>query len=225
MISLLIPSYKRVDRLRGALRNARETCGRSLEIIIRLDHEDGESLAAINELVQDFQVLVMVGEHRRGYADLHFAWNEMARAAQGVLLILSNDDVRFETPEWGRIVQEAHEKAQGGLYFYWLDCDSTNYGWPAFPIVPKELVHRGHPDLTKFCGVDSWLVAAMGMEGSLRGMLPIKVRHERGNVERYFQFRDETFEKSNAFQHTHECLGWEERYREDIQKWRRQLGL
>lgn len=90
-ISILVPSRGRPEEFAQMQESVRNV-SRQVEILVALDEDDPElaSYACESFTRKD------IGERRF----LTQRWNELARMAAGDYLMLGNDDMRFDGPEW-----------------------------------------------------------------------------------------------------------------------------
>lgn len=100
--SVLIPSRARFARLLSSVDSIRRTGDASqIEILVRLDVDDKESIERISELgVRG--VKVMIGPRYKGHASLHDFYNELAAGATAPWVLFLNDDITLESnhPGW-----------------------------------------------------------------------------------------------------------------------------
>lgn len=147
MISVLIPSRGRPERLARSLKSLRENAeGHEVRFIVRLDEDDAH-------LYSDVSADVIVGP-ANGYGRLNECYNEMAAAAPGGWLWLWNDDCVVKTRGWDRIIEEQERRVVTVLN----PGATTLVGIFSayFPVIPKRWVDLvGHWSLHT-CN-DSWV--------------------------------------------------------------------
>lgn len=109
LISFLIPSRRRFDKLLAVIHSIHETCIlNSLEIIIRLDVDDDESMSRRGELKG---YTVMVGEGCRvnrkvDSSKLSALWDGPYKRAAGEWICPLSDDILFQTKGWDLELQK-----------------------------------------------------------------------------------------------------------------------
>lgn len=179
LCSVLVPSRCRFDRLLKTVNSVFSTVSdpSRIEVLVRFDADDTESLARVGELEVMKNVRYLVGPRLSGYAALPAFYDEMVAIAKGSWVWIMNDDAHI------RAVWECmHDPAEGQrrlqVYRYWdtqlADVPITHdvilqvelYRWgasdywnhnaSAFPIVMHEGWKRiGEPQLQN--PVDIWL--------------------------------------------------------------------
>lgn len=137
MISVLVPTRGRVDRLQTMLDSydATSTPGAS-ELIFRIDDDDWDTWKCLNKSNR----FMIRGLRGRGYADLPKMFNQLSKLASGDLLMCGNDDMVFKTPGWDRRLQKVADNYPDGLF----DLGVTTYNDTAIPFscVSRQLVDR-----------------------------------------------------------------------------------
>src|SRR5678809_1191337 len=74
------------------------TRGSPLQVVLRLDQDDPETLRWAQAAMP--KPLIVIGPRRKGYESLPTFFNEMAGEARGDLLMCGNDDMVFCTRGW-----------------------------------------------------------------------------------------------------------------------------
>lgn len=186
MISVLLPTRNRHDRLVETITNLRMTADDSteVEILVATDDDDPKS----TEIAQRMDCAVFVSE-RFGYSRLHEYYNRLAMAAAGEWSLLWNDDVVMKTSGWDTIIEAQQHPAVLNL--------PSNHppNLCCFPCVSTRLVKEwGHFSLSPHC--DSW-VHEVGMAvGIHRFVQGIYVEHERFDLTG--KNNDQTYQESQA---------------------------
>jgi len=111
-VSVLIPTRRRLDRLRTMLTSYEATvndAGNS-ELVFRIDDDDTETQEFL------FHHRAVVGPRFKGYDSMPVFLNEMSVAANGDVLMLGNDDMIFKTPGWPRMILDAANNYPDGLF-------------------------------------------------------------------------------------------------------------
>jgi len=108
LISVLLPSRKRFELLKKTIDSfIKNTSDLSkIEILVRLDYDDAETISKIPELQHDkVDIVVIVGERFGGYKGLHILVNELCAISRGEFNLLFNDDATLESQGWDKIVE------------------------------------------------------------------------------------------------------------------------
>jgi hypothetical protein len=107
LLTILLPSRHRFDMLSHTIdtfiEKARDP--RNLEIIIKLDEDDSETIKRISELRSDSLIKIIISPRLNGYASLHEYTNEMVKLATGDWVLFTNDDSTMETAAWDTMLE------------------------------------------------------------------------------------------------------------------------
>ena len=109
LVSFLVPSRKRFGNLLSTCNSIAETATdpTRVEIVVRFDFDDVDSISRIPELPFDkVDIYVIVGERFRGYIDLNKYINECCDISRGDMLFLFNDDTTMAESGWDNILAE-----------------------------------------------------------------------------------------------------------------------
>lgn len=139
LVSILIPSRKRLERLARTLESIHQTAtGLDYEILIAFDDDDSESVKAVPSLETGHNTRCFVGP-RLGYSELDIGYFAgLERKGTGLWSWVGGDDMIVEgdwfgelskVPTHGFIVQPAISKLGGSTYPMAED--------QAFPIFPR----------------------------------------------------------------------------------------
>ena len=147
LITFLIPSRSRIQKLIDCVRNIEKQVGNDhelVQVIIRLDLDDKESFKILDEKF-NIKIKVIIGERGRGYCDLYKYYNECAYISRGKYLLMWNDDSNFRDENWLKIFSEETKRiAEESIipYSYWFsgtptteyfpDGSSRYRDWPCF---------------------------------------------------------------------------------------------
>ena len=157
LISVMLPSRNRVDRLTGAVESLLGTAAdvQRLEILIRLDRDDAPSMQALPMIATLPRTRVITGERFGGYSTLHRYYHELAALASGRWLFVFGDDARMTTPGW----DDAVAGIQDEMCLIRFE-DGWNGGEPCFPIFPRTVFETlGH--LSHSPHLDTWLATVI----------------------------------------------------------------
>lgn len=152
LASILITSRGRFDELLKAIESVINTAHNVdvVEIMLRLDDDDEDSLNRIKELPTDrIDINVMIGP-RHKYIELYKYVNEMCAESKGKFLVWFNDDCVIESKNWDNIIAEY----RGKLVCLYPNHKGTGSG-NIFPIIHRKIYEiLGHFALSQ--QVDSW---------------------------------------------------------------------
>lgn len=134
-VSVLIPTRKRVEKLKGLIASYEKTSSeRTSELIFRVDDDDKETL---DELYKT-RYSHLIGSRLDGYKSLPSFFNDLACYANGELLLCGNDDMEFKTPGWAEILCAEAEKYEG--YILAIGVNTFNAANFPFTVVPRRMV-------------------------------------------------------------------------------------
>lgn len=114
LCSILLPTWRRLDRLKKTIKSIvdsaeNKTC---FEMLIRVQQDDPETMAAIPQLIHAAPVVRMVvGLPLRGYTDLATFYDDLADIAHGEWIWVMNDDVLVEGSGWDAILSKEEKNA------------------------------------------------------------------------------------------------------------------
>jgi len=177
LVSILIPSRKRFDLLKTSINSIiqRATHPLKIEILVRLDIDDIESIKRIpelNELTPNFKVII--GPQLNGYKSVHNFYNELGKIATGKFYWLWNDDALLETEKWDKII----------LPYINKPCIlqiSNNHNWVVFPMVHHSIYKTlGHFSLST--QTDTWLHHITEVAGMEKYLTEIFATHNRADL-------------------------------------------
>lgn len=194
-LSVLIPTRKRIDRLRKLLRTYDETTRDAewaTELVFRIDADDKESQDFLIDHIKIHKVVV--GERMRGYHSLPQFFNEMAtsRLTTGDVLMCGNDDMVFKTRHWGLAILDAANEYPDGIF----DLGVTTYNETHYPfsVVSRLVVERmGFIFDPRIFWGDIFLRDVMGSFGRLVMLPHVEIDHEWAGKD-----PDATFLEGNA---------------------------
>ena len=154
LITFLIPSRKRINKLLNCLRNIEEQVKEGydeVQVIIRLDLDDRDSFKILDEEFK-FKIKIIIGERGKGYCDLYKYYNECAYVSRGKYLLMWNDDSNFKTEDWFNIFKEETKEEKDIPYSYWFagtptmeyfpDGTSRYRDWPCFIALNRQVFEK-----------------------------------------------------------------------------------
>jgi len=178
-ISILLPSRKRMDTLKKCINNLIDKADdpRSLEILIRLDNDDIETIQRLGELPYDkIDIFIIIGNRFGGYADLHLYVNELCAISRGTFLFLYNDDATICTKGWDSIVKKHKIVALNPI----ADVDGKKK-YDLFPIVHRK-IYETLGFFSRSPHNDSWMFE-LTKTAKLEKKLPeLKIYHYRNKM-------------------------------------------
>lgn len=161
LVSILIISRNRFDSLLEAtdsiVKNTKDL--KRVEIVLRFDEDDDNSLSRLKELPQDkIDINIIIGK-RWGYEKLYEYVNEICKKAKGEFLAWFNDDCVIESKNWDDIIAEYTNK------IVCLDPNHKGTGsGNIFPIISKKVFEiLGHWALSQ--QVDTWQMVVGNKSG------------------------------------------------------------
>lgn len=136
-ISVLVPTRKRVERLKTLLASYDETYDAALsEMVFRVDDDDDET----QEFLAWHDHRRVVGPRMSGYASLPEFFNELLRYADGDVLMCGNDDMVFKTRGWAASILAAANRYPDGLFNFGVA--THNEGHYPFSIVSRRAAEQ-----------------------------------------------------------------------------------
>ena len=98
IVSALIPTRKRVKRLINTLASLRACCDDpdSMEILLRVDDDDLETIFHLPKLTDEFGVRVQVGPRNKGYDSMGEFITELSDLALAPWVFIIDDDATVE---------------------------------------------------------------------------------------------------------------------------------
>lgn len=155
LISILIPSRNRIDILKNSINSLLSNASNpnQLQLLIRFDFDDINSINRFNELPNRTYDKVLFGNRFRGYKDHHLFLNELANIADGEFLFTWNDDTTMISKNWDSEVLKYKGQFIVLKPKHNMECHPDLNG---NPIYPKKWVNLcGHVAMN--CHTDSWM--------------------------------------------------------------------
>ena len=119
------------------------------EVLIAMDDDDEESISIISQIDElfkphDFCNYVVMIMERQGYANLQNYYNKLANISHGELLVLWNDDVVMNSPNWDYLLRNDILRWPDRMCFFPIE--TNQFSWmegkftpmSGFPIVRRE---------------------------------------------------------------------------------------
>lgn len=194
-VSILLPSRKRREMLIKGLKNIAKTCGdyhQQVEVLVRLDDDDAESIAAQNEFhaaAAPVNLKIIVGSRWEGYLSFEKFVNELSAAACGDFLLLYNDDAEFLSDNWPMFIEKWRSRLVV-LKFNTVPDMTLNI----FPAMHRKIFEiLGHYSLDTHC--DSWISEVAQRLFIEKVDLDVKVGHLRDTED---DVHDSTFQETSS---------------------------
>lgn len=206
LMSVLIPTRARPERLIQTARSFRGffDSDDDVEILVRIDHDDADTIAAISRIVEAGpNVRVFGGSRLGGYADLHVFYGELAKLAVAPWVWIMNDDAWVRRQESWQLAMEFAPSVLPGFFesapslSAWLRARRTDRviiqpdvyqlnqsRYPkceggAFPIVPTRCWEQFGYAMPE-SPIDTWLDHTLRQYGWVTEFLPgVTVQHDR----------------------------------------------
>jgi glycosyltransferase involved in cell wall biosynthesis len=108
LVSVLIPTRKRINRLKKCLDsfNNKTKDKTIVELILKIDDDDLETIEFIKTYNSEINLKYIISSRENGYGSLHKFYNMMASISIGEFLYIFNDDIYIDTHEWEQIILE-----------------------------------------------------------------------------------------------------------------------
>lgn len=170
-VSVLVPTRKRLDRLRTMIDSFKRTNDGHAELVFRVDDDDPDTIDALAEHP------TVIGPRLSGYRSMPTFFNEMLRVATGDVLMCGNDDMIFKTPGWPSLVLAAANAYPDGLF----DLGVTTYNEDHYPF---SIVSRAAADRLGFLWDprvywgDIFLRDVMGAFGRCIKLPSVEIEHD-----------------------------------------------
>jgi hypothetical protein len=146
LISVLIPTRKRVDKLDKTIKNLIEmsnTSNNNYEIIVKVDFDDHEAIDYIKNWSNEIKnVNFIINSRLDGYFSLTDHYEVMVDCSKGKFMFGYNDDLTMVTKNWNDVLGEKLKETK--VYFPLCNWAPDKNGFvnpftDSFPIYPKKL--------------------------------------------------------------------------------------
>ncbi len=166
IISILIPTRNRVNRLKKSLDALFKTCynKHNFEILCGVDDDDFETINFLNNYIVNYSNIKYFLFKNEGYKNIYKIHNHLATQSSGYFLFPYADDSEMLSYNWDLVIKEHNNKFLvlnpliNSLKHYVrnLDPNIPKYVWFAYPIFPKKLVDvTGR--ISNNSAIDSWI--------------------------------------------------------------------
>lgn len=112
LISVLIPTRKRLSRLQRCIKSFEENTKNysKIELIFKIDVDDNETFNFLINYNHKIDTKYIFSDRLNGYGNLHDFYNEMAKISSGYFLYIFNDDIYMKTFGWEEIIEKYKNK-------------------------------------------------------------------------------------------------------------------
>lgn len=163
MISLLVPTRKRIKSLIRFLNSVEETCSspRNLEVLIRIDDDDVETIQFVDKYITKSSLVIktVIGSRGKGYVDAPRRLEELCQNSNGRILMYLADDVQLMTKDWDEKILNTYNNSIYDDKIFLIKTahnQEENPDWPLFPAITREWLNAtGH--FSNFYAVDTEL--------------------------------------------------------------------
>lgn len=171
-VSIIAPTRGRVELLRKMLDSLTATARGQVEVVLRCDRDDPETVNYLRTRSHPF----IVGSRLKGYATLATLVNEAVRLSTADLVMVVNDDAEFLTEGWDVKLVEAAAKYPDGVF----DLGVTtvlNDGNFVFPCTSRRVIDAIGIHHESLIYSDIWLRDVMLPFGRAVRVPEVTVRH------------------------------------------------
>lgn len=173
LVSFLLPSRGRPQRLVGSLQSIAATCldPTCYEVLVRADVDDDATRDAVREM-NDPHNICFVGERGRGYLDLHLMVNQLAANAVGLYLFLWNDDAFMLTHGWDEVLRS--KLGEGPKVYKPFSEQQRNRN--IFPIMQREI----YDATQRFSesALNDFYSSTVAQKAGIEAPIDISIRHD-----------------------------------------------
>lgn len=166
IVSILIPTRNRVNKLKASLDSLFKTCydQSNFEVLCGVDNDDLETIKFLDSYTADHSNVKYYLFEKGGYKNIYKIHNYLTTQSSGYFLFLYSDDTEMESYNWDLVIKEHNGKfiilnpLARSLTHYVRNVDPNlpGYVWFVFPIFPKKLTEiTGR--IANNTAADSWL--------------------------------------------------------------------
>ena len=150
IVSVLIPTRNRVNKLKESLNNLFKTCydKYNFEVLCGVDNDDYETINFLNEYIIDHSNVKYFLFEKGGYKNIYKISNYLALQSSGHFLFSYADDSEIISYNWDLVLKEHNNKfiifnpLVENMSHYVRPTNPTipGYVWFIYPIFPKKLI-------------------------------------------------------------------------------------
>jgi hypothetical protein len=137
-ISVLVPTRKRVERLKAMIASFERTYSGRAELIFRIDHDDQETRNFLQTIPWRLKGGVYRGPRHGGYKSTQQFLQDALSLASGDVLMVGNDDMLFQTEAWDKLILNAANRFPDGIFN--LGVNTLNATHYPFSVVSRKMV-------------------------------------------------------------------------------------
>jgi hypothetical protein len=195
-VSVLVPTRGRIERLQTFFASYEATIAGHedlSEVVFRVDDDDHSTIDFLRASGKPYIRETLIAPRLQGYKSMPTFFNEMARAANGNVLMCGNDDMVFRTPGWARTILDAANEYPDGLFDFGVSTYNEDH-YP-FSIVSRYVVQRlGFLWDPRIYWGDIFLRDVMGAFDRCRMLPSVQIDHDwAGNTpDKTFHEADQT---------------------------------
>lgn len=117
-LAVIVPTRGRVALLDRMFASLQATTWRpqQLEVLLKVDDDDAETLDYLRGRVVAWRQWIVVGPRLQGYRSLPLFVNQLARLSTANLLFVINDEAIFRTFGWDQVLWEAAKRYPDGVF-------------------------------------------------------------------------------------------------------------
>lgn len=211
-VSVLVPTRKRVDRLRTMIASFDRTTSGRAELIFRIDDDDHETYDYLQAVPWRLKGGVYKGKRLKGYESTPQFLIDMLSLSSGDIVMVGNDDMIFETEAWDKLIIVAANNFPDGLFN--LGVETLNQSHYPFSVISRRVTEiLGFMYDPRIFWGDIYLrdvIAAFGRDLYLPG---VRITHDwAGNRP------DATFDEANALKMSIGTPQYWERHHQVVQE-------
>jgi len=194
-IDILIPTRKRVDRLKETLESIEQTKSDNIQIryYIYWDHDDQKSLKEyIYTSHSDTKEVHYIGSSDE--INLSQMWNKLAEISSGDILMHAGDDIIFETKDWDLMVEAEFIKCEDKILLVYGDDGIQREKLATHGFYSRkamEVIGYFMPPYFEANYNDTWWTNIYGQIGRKKYLPNMKIEHMHFN--KYPGLMDETY--------------------------------
>ena len=166
IVSILIPTRNRVNKLKASLDTLFKTCydKHNFEVLCGVDNDDFETINFLNEYIINHPNIKYFLFKKGGYKNIYKIHNHLTTLSSGQFIFPYSDDSEMLSYNWDLVLKEHNNKflvlnpliKSLEHYVRNIDQNIPGYVWFAYPIFPKKLTDIiGR--IANNSAIDSWI--------------------------------------------------------------------
>lgn len=184
IISLLAPVRKNVEDTRRMIDSVLSTVSnpRNIEIILYADNDDPNA-ELFKRWTTQYEQYTLLGKCTTIIGppeSISKTWNVCAAECTGDILMMTNDDIVYETPGWDNIIEKERGRFPDDIFVMWFNDTLRKGKLATFPIVSRkwyETVGYFTPGVFEFYWNDTWIYDMGKQLGRLHYLGEVINRH------------------------------------------------